>query len=145
MDILGFQSYVVFLLQTLQVSSLLIKLLLYCFFCHFHWLLHCFQLFCSSSRKSSSFGNFIFTVRSSFYGCFQSLTQIKYVQLPYISCYCTRILLLITILFSHFANSLHNVARMLWLPDWFILFDHLSESDILWIMFLFLVPLSSLL
>ena len=65
----------------------------------------------------------------SFIDVFQNWVQIGYVLLSHVSCYYTGILLLITILSSHLANNSHNITKMLWLLDWFILFDYQFEDD----------------
>ena len=72
-----------------------------------------FQLSCSHLRKSSSFGNSIFTVRSLFHRCLPKFNLNRVCPVAACFCHCTGILPLMTILSSHSTDSLHNVTRML--------------------------------
>ena len=85
LDILSFQLHIISNFQSLQIISLFVKLFLYSFFCHFYWFFASSQLLCSPLRKSSSFGNSIFTIRFSFHKCLPKLSLNRIC--PVITCF----------------------------------------------------------
>ena len=103
-DILSLQLHVVFYFQLLYISFFLSNCFFTVFFAISIDFFTAFQLPCSFLRKSSSFGNSFFTVRSSFYRYYPKLSLNR--VYPIATCF--------LLLYQNFTTDKHFIQLSCW-------------------------------